>query len=376
MKTSLISACLWLLSSLSVTGCNDHQSEHGAAHRTRPIVATTPLIRDYIQTEEYVGQIHSRRHIEVRALERGYLEAIKVKEGQGVEKGDVLFKLLPTVYKAKLHADEAELQAADIALRNTKALFDENVVSDQELALARAEKAKAQAKVELAKAELSFTEIRAPFGGIIGRQYEQQGSLAEEGDVLTTISDNEVMWVYFNVPEADYLAFRAIPQEPGSSTSQTLALPDTTIELELADGTVFEHDAGNTVTLESTFDNETGNIQFRADFPNSENLLRHGQTGTLQIHRKLANAVVIPQRATFEILDKLYVYVIDKHGIAHQRRIKVAHETDDIFVLEGGLQVDETIVLEGVRQVHDGDHVEVQLRDPSETLAHLKHHAE
>ena len=378
MKCSSISACLVVCLSLFPAACThlEGEEEHSEEHESHPIVVTSPITQDITQTEEYVCQIHSRRHIEVRALERGYLESIKVKEGQAVKKGQLLFKLLPVVYKAKLHADQAELLGAEIALRNSKSLFEKDIVSDQELALARAEREKAKAKVELAKAELSFMEIRAPFDGIIDRQYEQQGSLTEEGDMLTNISDNEVMWVYFNVPEADYLDFRAIPQAPDAENPQQLVLPETTIELELANGKVFEHDAGNTVTVESTFDSETGNIQFRADFPNPENLLRHGQTGTLQIHRRVQNAIVIPQRASFEILDKQYVYVVDEQGVAHQRAITIAHETDDVFVIEGGLQGDEKIVLEGVRQVHDGEHVDAEFRDPSEVLAHLKHHAE
>lgn len=366
---------VWL--SLFPAACTRLEEEaHGEEHPSHPVVVTSPIIEDVTQTEEYVCQIHSRRHIEVRALERGYLESIKVKEGQAVKKGQLLFKLLPVVYKAKLHADQAELLKAEISLRNSKKLFEQDVVSDQELALARAERETARARVELASAELSFMEIRAPFDGIVDRQYEQQGSLTDEGDMLTTISDNEVMWVYFNVPEADYLGFRAIPQTVDPENPQLLVLPDARIELELANGKVFDHDAGNTVTVESTFNSENGNIQFRADFPNPQNVLRHGQTGTLQIHRKVEGAVVIPQRATFEVLDKQFVYVVDEQGVARQRAITIAYATDDVFVIQSGLQGSEKIVFEGVRQVHDGERVEVEFRDPAEVLAHLKHHAE
>lgn len=379
MRVSSIAAAFSALLFLSPIACEHlREDEHAEAEHEddHTIVVTSPANQDITRTQEFVCQVHSRRHIEVRALERGYLESIKVKEGQAVEEGQLLFKLLPVVYKAKLHADLAELQGAEIALRNTQKLFEEDIVSDQELALAKAERAKAKAKVELAKAELSFTEIRAPFDGIIDRQYEQQGSLTEEGDMLTTISDNEVMWVYFNVPESDYLDFKTIPQANDPENPQQLVLPDTKIELELANGKVFDHDAGNTVTVESTFDSETGNIQFRADFPNPENLLRHGQTGTLLIHRKLSNAVVIPQRAVYEILDKQYVYVVDEEGVAHQRRITIGFETDDVFVIETGLTVGEKIVLDGVRQVHDGDHLEYEFRDAADVLAHQKTHAE
>lgn len=354
-----------------------HEESHGEAHHEpNLIVATSPLEQDVVITQKYVCQIHSRRHIELRALERGYLEEVLVQEGQAVKKGELLFRLLPVVYKARLHADQAELQSAEIKLRNTEALYKKDVVSDQEVALVKAEVERAKANVELAQAELSFTEIRAPFDGIVDRQYEQQGSLTEEGDMLTTVSDNSLMWVYFNVPERDYLEFKATPEANDPTRPQHLRIPDSKIELQLASGKVFDHAAAETITVESTFDNETGNILFRADFPNPEGLLRHGQTGTLLLHRTLPKSMVIPQRSTFEILDKLYVYVLDEDGVAHQRWITVAHEMDDVFVVAGGLEAGETIVLDGVRQVRDGEHAEFEFRDPKEVLKNLKHRAE
>lgn len=362
---------------LPLAGCKhgheaDRHGEHEAAHR---IVSTSPLVQDVVVTRKYVCQIHSRRHIELRGLERGYLEQVLVQEGQAVTKGQLLFQLLPVVYAARLHADQAELRSAEIKLRNTEQLFRDHVVSDQEVALANAELERAKAEVELATAELSFTEIRAPFDGIVDRQYEQQGSLIEEGDMLTTVSDNGVVWVYFNVPEADYLDFEAMREGDGSEP-QHLRLPNAELQLQLANGRLFGERAAETITIESTFDHETGNILFRADFPNPDRLLRHGQTGTLLLHRKLAGAVVIPQRATFEILDKQYVYVVGDDGVVHQRLITVAHEKDDVFVVGSGLEVGERIVLDGVRQVHDGARVESEFEDPEEVLKRLKHRAE
>ena len=127
---------------------------------------------------------------------------------------------------------------------------------------------------------------------------------------------------------------------------------------------MFNQDAGNVVTVESTFNHETGNIAFRADFPNPDRLLRHGQTGTVLIRRALKNVIVIPQRATFEILDRRYVYVVGKDDVVHQREIVVQHEVDDIFVVKKGLDVTDKIVLEGVRQLRDGDKVEYVFRKP------------
>jgi membrane fusion protein (multidrug efflux system) len=240
------------------------------------------------------------------------------------------------------------------------------VVSQQEVAMAQAKLAKAQAEVQLARAELNFTDIKAPFGGIVDRLHEQQGSLVEEGDVLTTLSDNSTMWVYFNVPEARYLEYqRGLAQQN----------EDVRIELMLANGEKFP-ETGRIAAIEADFNNETGNIPFRADFPNPDGLLRHGQTGTVLINRTLKDAIVIPQRATFEILAKRYVYVVGDDGMVHQREITIQKEQEDIFVIKTGLDVTDRIVLEGIRQVRDGEHVEAEFREPAKAFSDLKYHAE
>ncbi len=378
MKLSSILVTLLPCLCLASTACKPGHAEegHGKHEVEHTIVVTSPVAKSIVATQKFVSQIHSRRHIEVRAMERGFLEEIQVQEGQSVKKGQLLFKLLPVIFKARLHGEEAELQRVAIQLQNTEKLFEQKVVSDQEVALARTEWEKAKANVELATAELAFTEIRAPFDAILDRQYEQEGSLIEEGDMLTTLSDNAVMWVYFNVPEADYLDYRVIPGAVDPANQQLLKLPNTRIELQLANGKVFDQAAGDTVTVESTFDNETGTILFRADFPNPIGLLRHGQTGTLLIHRTVEDAIVIPQRSTFEILDKRYVYVVDADGVAHQRTITVSHEMDDVFVVGSGVEMNDKVVLDGVRQVRDGAHLEFEYRDPEEALQNLKYHAE
>lgn len=376
MKQRWSMALLLASMSLGLLACGSVQAEDQEEEARHPIVLTSPAVLDVPVSQRYVSQIHSRRHVEVRALDGGYLQEIPVQEGQEVQEGELLFRLLPVVYRARLDSHRAELHRADINLRNTQQLFDRSVVSDQELALANAERERAQAEVALAAAEFGFTRIVAPFDGIIDRQYVQEGSLIEEGDMLTTISDNSTMWVYFNVPEADYLEYKSLPDSNDPENPHHLKLAGATIELRLAGGRIFDHDAGDTVTVESQFDNETGNIQFRADFPNPDNLLRHGQTGTLLINETLHDALVIPQRATFEILDSQYVYVVGADGVAHQREIRVSHEMDDIFVIQEGLSAEDRIVLEGVRQVHEGQEVEAEFRSPEDALRDMKYHAE
>jgi membrane fusion protein (multidrug efflux system) len=352
------------LVSLSLPACNRQHGQHETEHHK--IVVTSGAVKDVTITQQYVCQIHSRRHINICALENGYLQEIGINEGQAVKKGDLMFKIVPTVYQAKLDAELAEAQLAELELNNTTRLLNDNVVSVNEVALYQAKLAKAKAKAKLAEAELNFASIRAPFDGIVDRLHQQLGSLVKEGDDLTTLSDNSVMWVYFNVPETRYLEYMASSDQEKENQQ---------IELMLANGCTFEH-SGKIGAIEAEFNNETGNIPFRADFPNPKRLLRHGQTGNVLIHRPLKNALVIPQRATFEILHKRFVFVVDEDHVVRQREIVIQNELDDIFVIKSGLEMNDKIVLEGIRQVRDGEEVEYEYRTPEEALAHQKHHAE
>jgi membrane fusion protein (multidrug efflux system) len=360
---------------LVVAGCQSHAHEPEVSHHHK-VVVTNPKEEDVDLTQRYVCQIHSQRNINVRALESGYLEEITVKEGQAVKKGDLLFKIIPVLFRAKFDAELAEVQLAELELKNTERLLNGKIVSANEYALYQAKLARAQAKLKLAEAELNFTTVRAPFDGIIDRLQQQHGSLIKEGDDLTTLSDNSVMWVYFNVPEKQYLEYMSTPADEKKKQR---------IELLLANQNKFPHAGRIGVdeatgksfgAIEARFNNETGTVPFRADFPNPDGLLRHGMTGTVLIHKTLHNALVIPQRATFEILAKRYVFVVDKDDVVHQREIVVQTELDDVFVIQSGVTADDKIVYEGVRQVRDGDKVEYEFRRPELILGHQKNHAE
>jgi membrane fusion protein (multidrug efflux system) len=375
MKPSLLVAVMLTLISACLPGCQSHHEQ--AEEDEHTIVVTNPKAMDVIITQQYVCQIHSQQHIQVRALNDGYLQKILVKEGQLVKKDQLMFKILPTIYEAEWKAELAEVRVAELDLQFTDMLAKKQGVSKNEVELYKAKLQRAQAKAKLAEAKWTFTDVKAPFDGIIDRLHEQRGSLIKERDILTSLSDNSVMWVYFNVPEARYYEYmRSTEQEKNEQR----------IELVLADGTKFKY-PGNfrpfsksdpAGAIESKFNNENGTVPFRADFQNPERLLRHGMTGTILIHRPLKNAVVIPQRATFEVLDKQYVYVVgSEDGKVHQHAIEVAHELEDIFVLKKGINVADKIVYEGVRQVHDGMELkEFEFRPPEQILAHQKYHAE
>jgi membrane fusion protein (multidrug efflux system) len=367
MKVPPISAIVLALCSFGLPACHRVEGQEKGHDEHHKIVATSPQMMDVVLTQPFVCQIHSRTHIEVRALNEGYLDEVPIREGQAVRQGEVMFRVVPTLYQARLDAEKAKAAHAQQEFSNTQSLVEKGIVSPKELALYKLRLDEAVAVMKQAETELSFTYIRAPFDGIVDHLHQQKGSLVKKEEVLTTLYDNAVMWVYFNVPEVYYLDYMAHRHEPKV---------DEQIQLKLADGSIFRY-PGAIAAIEARVNNETGTIPFRADFPNPDGLLRHGQTGNVLIKKTVKDAVVIPQRATYEILDKQYVYAIGKDNVVHPREIHVQpYGLDDIFVVKSGLEPGDKIVLEGVRQVRDGQKVEYEFRKPEDALKNQKHHAE
>ncbi|RVU00124.1 efflux RND transporter periplasmic adaptor subunit [Mucilaginibacter limnophilus] len=339
-------------------GCTSKKEEKEEA---ATYAVTNPVSVDTSITKEYVSQIRSVRNIEIRAQEKGYLQNIYVDEGQYVKAGQVLFRIMPKLYEAEVAKSQAEVKAAEIELQNTKALADKNIVSKNELAMAHAKLDQAKAETNLAKLHLSFTEVRAPFDGIIDRIPLKLGSLVDEGELLTSLSDNSNVYAYFNVSEPEYLDYETNVKDRG----------DGKVRLLLANNQPLKY-KGDVETVESEFDNETGNIAFRAKFPNPDKLLRNGETGKVQMTVPLKNAVIIPQKATYELQDKIYVFVVDKDNKVHSRNIVVSHEMPDLYVVGSGITVNDKILLEGVQKVRDDDKITSKYQNPKEVMANLQ----
>lgn len=357
--------CVGLLASIVLSGCHHKEAEHEEEEEPQ-LILTRPIKRDTLVTREYVCQIRSCRNIEVRALERGYLETIFVKEGQLVKEGDPMFKILPLVYQAELKSAEAEAQVAKVEYENTKRLTENKVVSDKELAMSKAKWEQKLAEVNLAQAHLGFTSINAPFPGLMDRLRLRNGSLVNEGDLLTTLSDNSEMWVYFNVPEAEYLDYMSVVQPEERKK----------VELLMANGKIFNQ-PGRVNVIEAEFNNQTGTIPFRADFPNPDRLLRHGETGNIRMKKMVKNALLVPQKSTFEILDHHYVFVVGKDEIIKQERIHVVEEVEDLFIISSGVSVDDRIIFEGMRQARDGEKAGAYVfEEPETAFKNLKLKAE
>jgi membrane fusion protein, multidrug efflux system len=345
-----------------LTSCapkQEHKEEAGK------YAVTSPLQIDTSFTKEYVAQLRSVKNIEIRAQEKGFLQNIYVDEGQYVKAGQILFKIMPKIYEAELLKAQAEVSAAEIELQNTKSLVEKNVVSKNEQAMAQAKLDQAKAETALAKIHLSFTEIRAPFDGVIDRLPKKLGSLIDEGELMTTLSDNSQIYAYFNVSEPEYIEYQSNAKDRGN----------TRVRLLLANNQLSKY-MGTVETIEGEFNSETGNIAFRASFPNPDKLLKNGETGKVLITMPLKNALVIPQKATYEIQDKKFVFVVEKDKTVKSKEITITGEMPDLYVLKSGLSLNDKILLEGVQKVKDDDKIEFIFQKPEEVISRLRLRAE
>jgi membrane fusion protein, multidrug efflux system len=336
------------------------QHEDRENHEEAKFIVTSPIKKDTVVYNEYVCQIRSSQHIELRALEKGYLQNIYVDEGQFVKKGHLMFQIMPMIYQAETQRAEAEVKFAEIEYQNTKNLADSNIVSPNELALSKARLDKAKAEVALAQAHLGFTQIRAPFDGMMDRFHVRLGSLVDEGELLSTLSDNSKMWVYFNVPEAEYLDY----------ITRAKAKHALKVKLQMANNKLFSQE-GIVETIEADFNNETGNIAFRATFANPDKILRHGETGNILMPSLLDDAILIPQKATFEILDKKFVFVVDDTGVVHSRQITVGREMPHLYQVTDGLTLSDRILVEGLRKVKNDQRIRFDFVDQNQIIRQL-----
>ncbi|MCE6990918.1 efflux RND transporter periplasmic adaptor subunit [Dyadobacter sp. CY323] len=353
---------LQLLLALSVItyGC---ASKSETASNLRDSILTIPVTELKPQKtdlhREYVGNIQAVRNVEIYARVKGYLEQVYVDEGKEVKKGQILFRINSEEYEAQLAKAKANLQSAiaeakgaELELKRVKLLVEKNVITKTEVEVAEAKLAAANAKIEESRSDksnaaihLSRTEIRAPFDGVIDRIPQRMGSLIDDGTLLTTLSDTKAIFAYFNVSENEYLEY---VKARGKADNR-----EAVVELELADGSFFKH-KGTIETMEGAFDEGTGSIAFRARFSNPEKLLKHGSTGTIRLTNTVENAILVPQKAAFEIQDKSFVYVVDKNNQIKTRSFVPRSRFASYYVVKSGLESGETIVYEGLQGLKDG----------------------
>ena len=345
---------------LLALSCNkEDANEQIALNSPEEYLVIRPSVVDTLIPQDYIAKIAATEKVDIRAKIKGFVEKIHIDEGQYVRKGQSLFTINNDLFRqsllesqAKLNSAVTEQKAAELELSNIRKLFEKNIVSDAELKSAQNKVELMQSKVEqekvnvsTAKIHLSYSEIKAPFNGFVNLIPNKVGSLLNEGDLLTTLSKTDQVYAYFDMSEKDYL--NLVMQK-----ETDLELKNS-VEFVTATGQMHKF-SGKIETSVAEIDQESGNIAYRARFPNPEFVLKHGSTGRVRIKKQLNNALLIPQKATFEIQDKVYVFTVDEKNVLHSQQIEIGRRLNNYYVVETGLDASSKILLEGIQEVKEG----------------------
>jgi len=366
----------WIAALLTVSCTSNNKKTAPDDMLELPVL--TLSAKDTVLQTAYVADIQALKNVDIRSRLKGFLEKIYVDEGMPVKKGQILFKINDEEYRVALTKAKAALsnaQADAVAVRvevgRVKMLVDKNVISPSELEVTKSKLKADQAIIDEARSNvqsalnhIAYTNIRAPFDGIIDRIPLKAGSLIEEGALLTSISDISSVYAYFSFPENEYLQYQRTKnklQQEGNNV----------VKLVLADGSHYAYN-GNIETIESEIEQTTGSIDLRAKFPNPNKLLRHGASGKVYIPTKIEDAVLVPQKSVFEIQDKSYVYLVDKANKLHMKNFMPLTRFSEYYIVKSGLSSGEKILYEGAQNVREGMTIKPEPISESQMLVSKK----
>ena len=371
-KTSTLIMTLSLITMAFLSSCsgNKTQQQMPSANFKTMTVQT----QEVTMTTNYSATIRGRQDIEVYPQVAGTLQRLCVTEGQKVAKGQTLFIIDQVPYQAALNTALASQQAANASLATAqlnydskKKLFDDGIISDVELQTAqntllsaKAQVAQANATVVNARNSLSYTVVKSPANGVVGTLPYRQGALVSSAmpQPLTTVSDNNQMYVYFSIAEGQLLN---MTRESGSAEAAIGAMPD--VKLLLVDGSEYPY-KGKVESVSGVVDRSTGTVQVRAVFDNPEKLLHSGSTGTVVIPTTYKDKIVVPVTATVQMQDKFKVYLVDKDNIAHEQLVTTEPLSNGKeYVIKDGLKVGDVIVAEGAGMLRDGQDIKPNKED-------------
>lgn len=372
---------LFILSAIALIflteSCTSGKSEEVKA-QVNPIAlpVTTLDTSSATLVNHYFGTIEGKINVEVRPQVEGLLEEIFVDEGDFVEKGQNLFKIDPSSYQeilnnaiANENVAKAKLENARIEIERLEPLVVNDVVSEVKMksaesdyAVAKASLEQAQAAVRSAQINTEKTYIKAPVSGYIGRIPKRIGNLVSKGDKdpLTYLSDVEEVYVYFSMSESDFLYYSKLKAKRDSLAGRPANLRENfdfpEVTLVLADGEEYG-DKGTVDAISGQVDRSTGSVSLRATFPNKQNMLRTGATGTLQISETTKGIIQVPQTATMDLQDKTFVYILDSDNKVRKQNIEIADKSKNQYIIKEGLQIGDRIVLSGFDKLTDGSEI-------------------
>ena len=351
---------LWMLSAALLTACGSKSSQMPEANKDFAVETVKTTEAD-LKTS-YPATIKGMQDIEIRPKVSGYLTKLLVDEGATVRKGQPLFLIDSEQYQAAVNSAKAQVRVckANIAtqkltVENKQALFDQKIISSYDLQMAKntlesyeAQLAAAQASLQSAQDNLRWCTVTSPSDGVVGMIPYRVGSLvsASSAQPLTTVSNISQMYVYFSMTEKQLLG---LTREQGGLSAAISKMP--AVSLVLSDGTEYSQ-SGVVSTVSGVIDSNTGSVQMRATFDNAGHVLRSGGTGSILIPIHQKDAILIPQKATYEIQNKKFVYVVGADNKVQSREIEVLVQNDgQNYVVSSGLKVGERIVIDGVNRL-------------------------
>lgn len=348
-----------------LSSCGEKQQQEAAITEFE----TTKVEKQNVTLDaKYSATIRGRQDIEVYPQVSGTLQKLCVSEGQRVSKGQTLFIIDQVPYQAALNTAEAALKAAQaqeataqLTYESRKQLFDQQVVGEYDLQTAqntllqaKASVAQAQAQLVNARNSLSYTVVKSPANGVVGSLPYRQGALVGPSmpQSLTTVSDNNQMYVYFSMSERQFLE---LTRKSGSSEKALAAMPP--IKLQLVDGTMYE-ETGTVETASGVVDRATGSVQLRAVFNNPGHILHSGSTGNVIVPVEYTDVIVVPAGGVVQTQDKHKVLVVDKDGVAHSQIVDIMPQNNGKeFFVTAGLEAGTEIVANGAGMVKDDQKV-------------------
>lgn len=355
----------------SCSSSSGSEAMHQQLPQVLPVVSVTAMPATTFQ--DYSASLEGSKDIEIRSQVDGYIDRIYVDEGAHVRRGQTLFHINDRPYreqlnnaKASLAAARANLATAQINVTRLTPLVQNGIISDVQLKTAQASYnaalanvSQAQAMVSNAQINLGYATIKAPVDGYVGRIPFKTGSLVgtTTAEALTVLSEIKLMHAYFSLSENDFIQFKN--QFSGNTIEEKIKqMPP--VELVLADNTVYPK-KGKVQIVSGQFNNSIGAISFRASFENTNGLLRSGNTGKIRIPRTLATALVVPQEATFELQDRVFVFLVADSNKVASSPISIAGKSGNYYLVENGVKQGEKIVYSGLDRLQDGAVIQPQL---------------
>ena len=342
-----------LISALLIGSCADKKGQNVQRSPDRYKVETVGR-KDVTVFIQFPVQIQSESDVEIYPRATGYVRKIFVKEGDNVAKGSPILQIDTTEYRNTVNATKAAYDNAQLEVVKLRPLVEKDIISPFQLQTAESNARAAQAAYENAKINLGYTLVTSPVSGVVGRISLREGSLLTAGIAtpITTVASTGDVFAYFSFNEKLLLQMT----DSSRATLKQLVAQLPPAELLLANKQLYEH-KGRIELGSSLIDPTTGSVQLKGIFPNPDAVLHSGSTGTLRIPNVYKNAIVIPQKATYDIQDKKMVFTVDSDNTVHATVIKVLNNTSDSFIIDWGLNDGDRIVLDGVGKVRDGDKI-------------------